>query len=105
MSSPGTNPPLSYRHSPHVCPNILSDLDRIVTLVIEDNAWHFLASGWGDPGALTKPGWSWIAVPLLSGIVSATVQLFFSWRIWKLSANWMLACAIAVVRPFRFHPV
>ncbi|KAF9521003.1 hypothetical protein BS47DRAFT_1286451, partial [Hydnum rufescens UP504] len=61
------------------------------------NAWHFLVKGWGDPTVLDYPGWSWIAVPLLSGIVSATVQLFFSWRIWILSSSWILSCAIALV--------
>ena len=62
-----------------------------------DNAWHFLAKGWGDPEALIKPGWSWIAVPLISGIVSCTVQWFFSWRIWKLSGKWYVSIFICAV--------
>ena len=46
--------------------SFVSDIsDNILRLI--DNAWHFLVSGWGDPDALIKPGWSWIAVPLLSG--------------------------------------
>ncbi|KAG9018562.1 hypothetical protein FRB90_011391 [Tulasnella sp. 427] len=94
-------------------------LDTIQTVMTTHNAWHFLSSGWGDVGVLSDPGkedsppfllvhhvlivilrclppiinsgWSWIAVPLFSGLVSSTVQLFFSWRIWKLSGFWWLA--------------
>ncbi|KIO31275.1 hypothetical protein M407DRAFT_220375 [Tulasnella calospora MUT 4182] len=66
-------------------------LDTIQTIMTTHNAWHFLSSGWGNVGVLADPGWSWIAVPLFSGLVSSTVQLFFSWRIWKLSGFWWLA--------------
>ncbi|KAG8951425.1 hypothetical protein FRC04_006196 [Tulasnella sp. 424] len=66
-------------------------LDTIQTVMTTHNAWHFLSSGWGNVGVLADPGWSWIAVPLFSGLVSSTVQLFFSWRIWKLSGFWWLA--------------
>jgi hypothetical protein len=71
--------------------------DTVQTALTTHNAWHFLARGWGDPSVLERPGWSWIAVPLLSGIVSGSVQLFFAWRIWVLSRNWLLVSVIVLV--------
>lgn len=62
-----------------------------------DNAWHFLVSGWGDPEVLIKPGWSWIAVPLLTGIVSCTVQIFFAWRIYKISGTIWIPIPIVLI--------
>ncbi|KAF8326565.1 uncharacterized protein EI90DRAFT_3069705 [Cantharellus anzutake] len=72
-------------------------IDTLQTALTTHNAWHFLAKGWGDPEALIKPGWSWIAVPLISGIVSCTVQMFFSWRIWKLSERWLVSLFISAI--------
>ncbi|KIO31273.1 hypothetical protein M407DRAFT_19652 [Tulasnella calospora MUT 4182] len=72
-------------------------VDCLQTAMTTHNAWHFLSRGWGDLAVLGDPGWSWIAVPLFSGIVSCTVQLFFSWRIWKLSRSWWLPGIIACV--------
>lgn len=62
-----------------------------------DNAWHFLVSGWGDPEVLIKPGWSWIAVPLLDGVVSCIVQIFFAWRIYKISGTIWIPIPILIV--------
>ncbi|KAG8895563.1 hypothetical protein FRB99_000462 [Tulasnella sp. 403] len=72
-------------------------IDCLQTAMTTHNAWHFLSRGWGDLGVLADPGWSWIAVPLFSGIVSCTVQLFFSWRIWKLSRSYVLSAVIVCV--------
>ncbi|KAG8679163.1 hypothetical protein FRC09_019208, partial [Ceratobasidium sp. 395] len=72
-------------------------VDCVQTALTTHNAWHFLSRGWGDLHVLADPGWSWIAVPLLSGIVSATVQLFFAWRIWVLSKSIPLAGLIVSI--------
>ncbi|KAG8927505.1 hypothetical protein FRC03_011811 [Tulasnella sp. 419] len=66
-------------------------VDTLQTALTTHNAWHFLSAGWGDLAVLSDPGWSWIAVPLFSGIVSGTVQLFFAWRIWRLSGSRILS--------------
>ncbi|KAG8927506.1 hypothetical protein FRC03_011812 [Tulasnella sp. 419] len=71
--------------------------DTIQTIMSTHNAWYFLSSGWGDTYVLTHPGWSWIAVPLFTGIVSAVVQLFFGWRIWKLSGSYILSGVVVVL--------
>ncbi|CAE6511105.1 unnamed protein product [Rhizoctonia solani] len=72
-------------------------VDCVQTALTTHNAWHFLSRGWGDLRVLSDPGWSWIAVPLLSGIVSSTVQLFFAWRIWVLSRSIPLAGLIVAI--------
>ncbi|CAE6438264.1 hypothetical protein ACGC1H_007007 [Rhizoctonia solani] len=72
-------------------------VDCVQTALTTHNAWHFLSRGWGDLRVLSDPGWSWIAVPLLSGIVSSTVQLFFAWRIWVLSKSIPLAGLIVAI--------
>lgn len=71
--------------------------DCIQTALTTHNAWHFLSRGWGDLRVLSDPGWSWIAVPLFSGVVSSTVQLFFAWRIWVLSKSVPLAGLIVSI--------
>ncbi|KAG8743246.1 hypothetical protein FRC10_012290 [Ceratobasidium sp. 414] len=72
-------------------------VDCVQTSLTTHNAWHFLSKGWGDLHVLDDPGWSWIAVPLLSGVVSSTVQLFFAWRIWVLSKSVPLAGVIVSI--------
>jgi hypothetical protein len=73
------------------------NVSLVLTVFDADNAWHFLVSGWGDPEVLIEPGWSWIAVPLLTGIVSCTVQVFFAWRIYKISGTIWLPIPIVII--------
>ncbi|KAG8932216.1 hypothetical protein FRC02_001514 [Tulasnella sp. 418] len=61
------------------------------------SAWYFMGSGWGDSAILAHPGWSWIAVPLLTGVVSAVVQIFFAWRLWKLGGSYIISGVIVVL--------
>lgn len=75
----------------------LWDISSVLTVSDADNAWHFLVSGWGDPEVLIKPGWSWIAVPLLDGIVSFIVQVFFAWRIYKISGTIWIPIPIVLI--------
>lgn len=53
-------------------------VDCVQTALTTHNAWHFLSKGWGDIAVLSDPGWSWIAVPLLSGIGELQVPNRFS---------------------------
>lgn len=82
---------------------VLFLFDTIQTALTTHNAWHFLGSGWGNVAVLSNPGWSWIAVPLFSGIVSASVQCFFAWRIHILGftkqRSSFVPAVIVVVRP------
>ncbi|KAG8920307.1 hypothetical protein FRC01_000829, partial [Tulasnella sp. 417] len=64
-------------------------LDTIQTVMTTHNAWHFLSEGWGRVGVLADPGADQSTLFVRPN--NYAVQLFFSWRIWKLSGFWWLA--------------
>ncbi|TFK50443.1 hypothetical protein OE88DRAFT_1735991 [Heliocybe sulcata] len=61
------------------------------------DAVRWLVTGWGRPEALEEINTSWLNVPLMGGMISCTVQLFFCWRIWILSGSIYLPLVIALV--------
>ncbi|KAF9061467.1 hypothetical protein BDP27DRAFT_1394255 [Rhodocollybia butyracea] len=69
-------------------------LDIFQSVVVATAAWHSLCSGWGHPSALEFPGWTFTALPCVSGIVAAWVQTFFAWRIHILGKWKLLPCLI-----------
>lgn len=62
-----------------------------------DAAWHFFVVEWDNVQTPAATGWSWIALPLLTGIVSFIVQAFFAWRIYKLSGTIWISVPIIFV--------
>ncbi|KAF8140820.1 hypothetical protein K438DRAFT_1983452 [Mycena galopus ATCC 62051] len=58
-------------------------------------AYSILVVGWGNPAVFEKLPWSSLAVPIFTGITSATVQIFFAGRIWILKRNEVWARAVA----------
>ncbi|KAF8140818.1 hypothetical protein K438DRAFT_1879271 [Mycena galopus ATCC 62051] len=58
-------------------------------------AYSILVVGWGDPTIFGKLPWSSLATPIFTGITSATVQIFFAWRIWNLKRDQLWAKALA----------
>ncbi|KAI0748587.1 hypothetical protein C8Q80DRAFT_1172658 [Daedaleopsis nitida] len=61
------------------------------------DAYKVLGAGWGDAEALDKPHWLWFDTPLMTGIVSAIVQCYFSWRIYILSTSAILSGIICLI--------
>ncbi|KAJ6517118.1 hypothetical protein DFH09DRAFT_1048811 [Mycena vulgaris] len=59
-------------------------LDVLQTALSSHFAFEVLATGWGNPAAITHPPWSNVAVPVTTALVSAPVQVFFAWRIYVL---------------------
>ena len=43
-------------------------LDAFQTVVVAEECWHSLVTGWGRPEALLFPGWSFVALPIVSGV-------------------------------------
>ena len=43
-------------------------LDTYHTVVAAFMGWNFLCSGWGRPSALVYPGWTFVSIPIISGI-------------------------------------
>ncbi|KAI1787200.1 hypothetical protein LXA43DRAFT_1030420 [Ganoderma leucocontextum] len=71
-------------------------LDVIQSIVVAAVGWQVLVTGWGRPINLQFPGWSFAATPFLSGIISASVQIFYAWRIWRLGKWRLIPVAIVI---------
>jgi hypothetical protein len=71
-------------------------LDIFQTVTVGAFAWHLLCSGWGLFSALIFPGWTFSAIPAVTGIIAAWVQVFYAWRIYKM-VNWKTIPIIIVV--------
>ncbi|KAJ6600957.1 hypothetical protein DFH09DRAFT_1126331 [Mycena vulgaris] len=62
-------------------------LDVAQTAISSHFAYMLLVNGWGNPTALTNLPWSSAAGPIFTGIISASVQIFFAWRIYVLKGD------------------
>ncbi|KAE9387131.1 hypothetical protein BT96DRAFT_1081114 [Gymnopus androsaceus JB14] len=71
-------------------------LDIFQSVVVANVGWHTLCTGWGHPSALQFPGWTFSALPCVSGFVSAWVQVFFAWRIRNLG-KWRVVPLVIVL--------
>ncbi|KAK7439524.1 hypothetical protein VKT23_017453 [Stygiomarasmius scandens] len=66
---------------------ILFALDIIQTVAMTSSTWSFLVSGWGRPEHLHLTEWGFAFIPMICGVCSAGVQLFFAWRIYILASR------------------
>ncbi|KAF7303059.1 hypothetical protein MKEN_01269400 [Mycena kentingensis (nom. inval.)] len=83
-------------------------------------AYDTLVSSWGDPRVFENLPWSSLAIPIFTGIISASVQIFYAWRIYCLKGGRLWAqlmsgsivllalaqCFAAIISDARFamHP-
>jgi len=65
--------------------------------VIIHDTFATYAKGFLSLEALNAVGLSWLSVPMMSGIVSCSVQLFFAYRIWTLSRSKIMTVIIPTV--------
>ncbi|KAJ7708736.1 hypothetical protein B0H17DRAFT_1191234 [Mycena rosella] len=73
-------------------------LDVAQTVTSTHYGWFFIVTTWGNPSNFDIIPWSASMIPLLCGIVSAAVQIFYAWRIWVLATNRFLkALSILIV--------
>ncbi|KAF7296878.1 hypothetical protein MIND_00919300 [Mycena indigotica] len=78
-------------------------LECTQTGVTSHFAYSLLVLGWGNPAVFAKLPWSSLATPIFTGITSATVQIFFAWRIYTLKGEHLLAklvCVLIVMASF-----
>ncbi|KAJ6542522.1 hypothetical protein DFH09DRAFT_1089077 [Mycena vulgaris] len=78
-------------------------------------AWWFSIHNWGNVTALQGGVWTAVMSPILCGIISAMVQIFYAMRIWTLKTNAiprLLAILIILLQEtlsqeqlLRLHPV
>ncbi|EJD01895.1 uncharacterized protein FOMMEDRAFT_141125 [Fomitiporia mediterranea MF3/22] len=67
------------------------------TLLLTHDAFYMYARHFGDVSALDSVQTGWLAVPVLSGIVSCAVQLCYTYRIYVLSKSKALTLGISVI--------
>lgn len=77
-------------------------LETAQTILATYDAFQWFAYGFGNMIALSKPFTSSIDAPIMDGILALVVQLFFSWRIYKLGKSWLLSGAISLVAMTQF---
>lgn len=95
----------------------LYTMELVQLIMATHDAFETLGRGWGNTSTLNNPQWLWFDVPLMSGIgrhhsirhlwcrqliaswlVSASVQIYFAWRIYVLSRSKILSGCIVMVR-------
>ncbi|KAH7929133.1 hypothetical protein BV22DRAFT_143505 [Leucogyrophana mollusca] len=69
----------------------------VQTALITQDAFQWLVYSWGSMERLEAINLSWFDVPVMDGCISATVQLFFCWRIRVLGDMKVLPLIIAMV--------
>ncbi|EJD00212.1 uncharacterized protein FOMMEDRAFT_170199 [Fomitiporia mediterranea MF3/22] len=75
----------------------LYTVDMAQTLIVTHDAFFSYAKGFGSLSALDAMQTGWLAVPVLSGIVSCTVQLCYTYRIYVLSKSKVLVIGISAL--------
>ncbi|KAI0085564.1 hypothetical protein BDY19DRAFT_441593 [Irpex rosettiformis] len=76
-------------------------LDIFQSLTFAVLGYYLLVSGWGRPRTLLLLNWTFAAVPFVTGVVAAWVQVFYAWRIYMIG-QWkslpVLIIAIALMQ-------
>ncbi|KAJ6511249.1 hypothetical protein DFH09DRAFT_1333861 [Mycena vulgaris] len=62
-------------------------LDLLQTAFGTHEAWWFSIQNWGNVSALQGDAWTSVMSPILCGVISAMVQIFYALRIWTLKRN------------------
>ncbi|KAJ6470166.1 hypothetical protein DFH09DRAFT_954882, partial [Mycena vulgaris] len=55
----------------------LVDVAQTITLTM--HGWYFTVTTWGDPTRWDILPWTAAMIPIPCGLISATVQIFYSW--------------------------
>jgi hypothetical protein len=81
-------------------------VETLQTALTGADLYYWFVSGFGNLDHLTSPYLSAVDVPIISSMVSLTVQLFFVYRIWVFSgkSSWFLCLIICLVsRSYQFR--
>ncbi|KAJ6580186.1 hypothetical protein DFH09DRAFT_1444648, partial [Mycena vulgaris] len=72
-------------------------LELVHTILSTHDAFAMFGYGFADPSALTEVEFSWLAVPIMSGLVAFIGQSFYAYRVHVLSKSWFIPILIVVV--------
>ncbi|KAF9009240.1 hypothetical protein BDZ89DRAFT_964867, partial [Hymenopellis radicata] len=72
-------------------------LETLQTVLLTVDMSSVFAAHYGDIANLRETHTLWLSVPVLTGLIECTVQLFYSYRVSVLSGSKVLGCAIASI--------
>ncbi|KAJ3880906.1 hypothetical protein F5051DRAFT_322848, partial [Lentinula edodes] len=72
-------------------------LDWAQTCSATYDAFHWFVYGWGSIDALYDLYSTFLNVPILSSVIAAIVQVFFAWRIWRLTQSRIISVLIVLL--------
>jgi len=72
-------------------------IETTQTILVTHDAFNAYAKGYGNLNALGSAQLEWLAVPIFSGIVSATVQMYYAYRVSVLSGSRILGLGISLI--------
>lgn len=82
-------------------------VEWVQTGLVAQNSLSLYVYHFGDVDNLNSFGNAWFSVPVITGVVSIAVQLFYARRIWALGRSKVLVAVICVVTfqaPYRRGP-
>jgi hypothetical protein len=59
--------------------------------------YYYLVHEYGNPAALTRATWNWSAYLGLESVTATLVQLYYSYRVLKLTRSWLATIAAVVL--------
>ncbi|KAF8893036.1 hypothetical protein BD779DRAFT_1138497 [Infundibulicybe gibba] len=72
-------------------------LEVAQTLMVSHDAFNTFGTGFGQPRAVDDIHLLWLTAPVTGGLVACTSQLFFSYRINRLSGSWIIVILIVAL--------
>lgn len=72
-------------------------LECVQTALSSADIIHWFSKGWGQLSFLSDPYVNPVDLPMMAGLIAMIVQLYFTWRIWILSASLPLAIFIGAI--------
>lgn len=64
------------------------------TAILEVFLYDAVIIHFGDLRYLVKPSWTYSASPTMTGFIAAAIQLFYSWRIFKLTRSYVVSALL-----------
>ncbi|KAF4563891.1 hypothetical protein EYR36_003135 [Pleurotus pulmonarius] len=72
-------------------------LEAVFTFMTAIAAWNNFGKNWGDVDTLVTIDWAWDPLPIINALVASIVQIFFAWRIYRLSSIIWVSIPIVLV--------
>ncbi|KAJ7687044.1 hypothetical protein B0H17DRAFT_1136549 [Mycena rosella] len=71
-------------------------IELVSTILISHDGFAIFGYGFGDVSQLTRVGFDWLDVPVMSSLISFTGQSFYAYRLHIFSQSWFLPALIVV---------